>query len=93
MTSLPNVLERVIEEVTKEQLDGLEDLEILNSELPITSLAVKSHRLDILIQKGNKYMDLEVNNPVKDYTRIRNFLYSMDKANNMVEVGGTYKKI
>lgn len=90
MMDLPKILEKIIEIVIKEKL---EDLEIINPELPITSIEVKSHRLDILVQKENKFLDLEMNNGILTYTRLRNYLYLMDKANNMVETGGSYTKL
>ncbi len=84
MIEEPIILEKIIESVTKEKLV---DLEILNSELPITSIEVKSHRLDIIVRKDNHLLDLEMNNGVLKYTKFRNFLYLMDKINNMVEKG------
>ncbi len=90
MIEEPIILEKIIEAVTKEKLV---DLEILNSELPITSIEVKSHRLDILVRKDNNLLDLEMNNGVLKYTKFRNFLYLMDKINNMVEKGKNYTNV
>ena len=90
MMDMPELLGKIIEVITEEKVNNIE---ILNSELPIASIEVKSHRLDIIVQSENKIIDLEMNNKMKEYTRFRNYLYLMDKANNMVMRGKSYSKL
>ena len=68
----------------------IEEIIKLDNELTIDGINEKRMVVDVLVKTKEKYIHVELNNTLKEYTRIRNFCYFTNIYNHKIKKGETY---
>ena len=82
------ILEKIINELTGIDLSSYK---LIDNELN-TGNMIKDYRLDLLFEKDNNIVSIEMNQKVSDYVLNKNHRYLYRVAGNMYKEGENYKK-
>lgn len=82
------ILERIIRDLTGIDLSKYK---LINNELNTANI-IKDYRLDLLFEKDNNIVLIEMNKEVDNYTNNKNYSYLYRVAGNMYKEGEEYEK-
>ena len=90
-----SLLKRFLNDILSNFYDNLiiNDVSILNTEIPKDRLYIKNKTVDILVDIGDKKINCEVNMSYDNETEFRNFLYLMQATIHDVKQGTNYVDI
>lgn len=84
------ILKAIIESILKIEID---EILILNSELPITYVRSKKRIVDLLIKSKDKYINVELNPSFKKEHVYRNLTYVFNIYSNKIQSGERYSSL
>ena len=88
MLEQPELLKEIIERIIKVKID---EIIILNSELPVTYVRSKKRIVDLLVKSKDRYINVELNSEADDEVyKIRNTTYLFNVYSERIKKGEEY---